>query len=53
MKCNKCDKQAEYVIDGNSVCKGHKGKDKGPDAGKEPKTMGEVIAGSVGDNSKV
>ena len=23
MKCTKCDKQAEYVIDGQSVCKKH------------------------------
>ncbi len=40
MKCNKCDKAAEYVTDGESVCKDHKG-----NKGKQEEQTSEETAG--------
>jgi len=45
MKCNHCDKEAEYIVDGQSVCKDHK---EGSEHDEEPgdgKTPGERLAG--------
>ena len=42
-KCNKCDKTAEYVVDGQSVCAEHKEDDK-PDE-QDNRTPGERMAG--------
>ena len=53
MKCTKkdCSKPAEYVVDGQSLCKDHKNGD-GKEEGKPAQTMGDVIAGTVGDSQK-
>ncbi len=42
-KCCKCDKTAEYVVDGQSVCGDHKGNSE-PDE-KNDRTAGERIVG--------
>ncbi len=44
-KCNKCDKTAEYVVDGQSVCAEHK--DNGEPDEKNGKTAGERMVGGV------
>ena len=49
MRCNRCSKPAEYVVDGQSVCKDHKNGDgESRDTEEKPKTMGDVIAGTLG-----
>ncbi len=40
MKCTKCNKEAEYIVDGQSVCQDHK-------EGKEDESIGEEV--SMGD----
>ncbi len=42
-KCNKCDRTAEYVVDGQSVCAEHK--DNGEPDEKNDRTAGERMAG--------
>ena len=43
MKCTKkdCGNEAEFVIDGQSVCKDHKEK-------QESSTMGDIMTGNIG-----
>ncbi len=47
MKCTKCDKEAEYIVDGQSVCKEHKEhkehKEDKPE--REEGTMGDRLVG--------
>lgn len=43
IKCNKCDKEAEYVVDGQSVCKDHRGNDSAEP--QQNKTQGEILSG--------
>ncbi len=43
MKCNKCDKEAEYIVDGQSVCKEHK-EGKGEDC---EASVGDRLAGNI------
>lgn len=43
MKCTKCDKEAEYIVDGQSVCLEHKGDSN--DRGPEEETEGHKLAG--------
>ncbi len=40
MKCTRCDKEAEYIINGESVCKDHKDEDK-----EAEKTAGQIMTG--------
>ena len=42
-KCNKCDKTAEYIVDGQSVCAEHK--DDAKQDGQDDMTPGERMAG--------
>ena len=42
-KCNKCDRAAEYIVDGQSVCAEHKTDDK-PDE-PDDRTPGERMVG--------
>ena len=41
MQCTKCDKEAQYIIDGESVCKEHKGYSKP----EEKRTQGQILSG--------
>jgi len=43
-RCIKCDNEAQYIVDGNSVCKEHKTETKTED--KSQGTGGDRIAGS-------
>jgi len=43
MLCNKCDNEAEYIINGESVCREHKGDSK-PDS-DQGKSQGQILAG--------
>jgi len=47
IKCNSCDKEAVYIVDGNSLCKEHRSKSKiqGLDSEQEGITAGERMAG--------
>ena len=43
IKCNECDKEAEYVVDGQSVCKDHRDDDTAqPQQGR---TQGDILSG--------
>jgi len=43
MKCNRCDKEAEYVVDGQSVCKDHRRT--APKVQESEMTAGEKMIG--------
>ena len=46
MKCVKCNKEAEYIVDGQSVCKDHK-EDKEEEGIGEEVSMGDRLAGDI------
>ncbi len=45
-KCNKCDRAAEYIVDGQSVCAEHKN-DAKPDKQEGSETEGEKLVGRL------
>lgn len=45
MRCNKCDKEAVHIVDGQSVCIDHKGNDESLELMPKDESAGQRMSG--------